>query len=56
MGGMIGQWMAVNHAKRVKSLTSIMSSTGSFSLPHHAMHYRYVTSNSCSCISPTAQR
>jgi pimeloyl-ACP methyl ester carboxylesterase len=28
MGGMIGQWMAVNHAKRVQSLTSIMSSTG----------------------------
>ena len=30
MGGMIGQWMAVNHAKRVQSLTSIMSSTSAF--------------------------
>ncbi len=27
MGGMIGQWMAVNHANRVQSLTSVMSST-----------------------------
>jgi pimeloyl-ACP methyl ester carboxylesterase len=34
MGGMIGQWMAVNHAKRVASLTSVMSSTGSYSQIH----------------------
>lgn len=27
MGGMICQWMAVKHSKRIKSLTSIMSST-----------------------------
>ena len=34
MGGMIGQWMAINHANRVQSLTSVMSST-SASLPPH---------------------
>ena len=56
MGGMIGQWMAVNHGKRVKSLTSIMSTTGAFSQPHHATHHRSITSNSCSRISPIAQR
>ena len=33
MGGMIGQRMAVEHAERVYSLTSIMSSTGNPALP-----------------------
>ncbi len=47
MGGMIAQWMAVKHAKRVKSLTSIMSSTGSciYCSPSARRHNirRYVT-------------
>jgi pimeloyl-ACP methyl ester carboxylesterase len=34
MGGMICQWMAVKHSSRVKSLTSIMSSTSAPG-PHH---------------------
>jgi pimeloyl-ACP methyl ester carboxylesterase len=33
MGGMLGQLMAVNHPKRVRTLTSIMSSTGDPGLP-----------------------
>ena len=33
MGGMIAQEMAMNHASRVRSLVSIMSSTGSPALP-----------------------
>ncbi len=33
MGGMIGQRMAIEHAERVYSLTSIMSSTGNPQLP-----------------------
>ena len=33
MGGMIGQRMAIEHPKRVYSLTSIMSSTGNPALP-----------------------
>jgi pimeloyl-ACP methyl ester carboxylesterase len=33
MGGMIGQLIALNHRKRVKSLVSIMSTTGAKQLP-----------------------
>jgi pimeloyl-ACP methyl ester carboxylesterase len=33
MGGMIAQTMAINHADRVRTLTSIMSSTGEQGLP-----------------------
>ena len=41
MGGMIGQWMAINHANRVQSLTSVMSSTSASLPPHnHRWHSR----------------
>ncbi|MCK5557141.1 MAG: alpha/beta hydrolase [Candidatus Hydrogenedentes bacterium] len=33
MGGMIGQTMAIHHAQRVRTLTSIMSTTGDSRLP-----------------------
>ena len=33
MGGMIAQLMAINHPKRVRTLTSIMSTTGDANLP-----------------------
>jgi pimeloyl-ACP methyl ester carboxylesterase len=40
MGGMIAQLMAINHPQRVKTLTSIMSTTGYKNLPRINKHIR----------------